>query len=140
MTAYERLNLIASYGGLALIYYGFREMARGADMRAADSNRKRDEAMAESRRKHDEAMAKHDKAMIDSERRHAEAMTALRELIDGRRKAAWPCARSSSEPGKRPGRGIASIPHRTPQPPLSGGLFFHPPLVRARCLYPLSRG
>ena len=72
MTTYEFLNLIASYGGLALIYYGIREMARGADMRAADSNRK-----------HVETMAKHDKAMVDSERRHEQSMAALRELIDG---------------------------------------------------------
>ncbi len=89
MTTYEYLNLIASYGGLALIYYGIREMARGADRRSADSERKHAEAMAESRRrkgdgirKHEEAMRKHDKEMADSERRHEESMAALRALIE----------------------------------------------------------
>ena len=65
MTTYEYLNLIASYGGLALIFYGIRVMAKGAEMRAADSERK------------------HNETMTESERRHEEAMAALRELIDG---------------------------------------------------------
>ena len=54
MTTYEYLNLLATYGGLGLLFYGIRVMAKGADMRAADS-----------------------------ERKHTESMTALRELIDG---------------------------------------------------------
>ena len=54
MTTYEYLNLLASYGGLGLLFYGIRVMAKGAEMRAADS-----------------------------ERKHTESMTALRELIDG---------------------------------------------------------
>ena len=79
MTTYEQiniiigsLNLIASYGGLALIYYGIRIMSKNADMRAADSERKHGEAMAESRRREEEGL-----------RRHEESMAALRELIDG---------------------------------------------------------
>ena len=54
MTTYEYLNLLVSYGGLGLLFYGIRVMAKGAEMRAADS-----------------------------ERKHTESMTALRELIDG---------------------------------------------------------
>ncbi len=54
MTICEYLNLLAAYGGLGLLYYGIRVMAKGAEMRAADS-----------------------------ERKHTESMTALRELIDG---------------------------------------------------------
>ncbi len=65
MTTYEYLNLLASYGGLSLLYYGIRVMATGAEMRAADSERR------------------HNEAMTDSERRHNEAMVALRELIGG---------------------------------------------------------
>ena len=65
MTTYEYLNLIASYGGLALIFYGIRVMAKGAEMRDADSERK------------------HNETMTESERRHEESMAALRELIDG---------------------------------------------------------
>ena len=65
MTAYEYLNLTASYGGLALICYGIRVMAKGAEMRATDSERK------------------HEQVMTASERRHEESMTSLRELIDG---------------------------------------------------------
>ena len=78
MTTYEHLNLIASYGGLALIYYGIREMARGADMRAADSQGKHDEAMAESRRREEEGIRRHEEAMA----RHEESMASLRELIE----------------------------------------------------------
>ena len=47
-------------------------MSKNADMRAADSERKHDEAMAESRRREGEGL-----------RRHEESMAALRELIDG---------------------------------------------------------
>ena len=54
MTTYEYLNLLVSYGGLGLLFYGIRVMAKGAEMRAADS-----------------------------ERKHTESITALRELIDG---------------------------------------------------------
>ena len=75
MTAYEYLNLIASYGGLVLIFYGIRVMDKNASMRAADSERKHAETMADSERRHTETMA-------ESGRRHDEAMTALRELIE----------------------------------------------------------
>ncbi len=71
MTNYESLsllaaylNLLASFGGLGLIYYGIRAMTKGAEMRAADSERK------------------HSETMTDSGRRHDQSMAALRELIE----------------------------------------------------------
>ena len=64
MAICEYLNLIAVYGGLGLIFYGIRVMAKGAEMRSADSERKHTETMA------------------DSERKHTEAMGSLRELIE----------------------------------------------------------
>ncbi len=74
MTTYEHLNLtiaflslLASYGGLALIYYGIRVMAKGAETRAADSERKHDESMASLRE------------LIDGQ---AESRMALRKLIE----------------------------------------------------------
>ena len=83
MTTYEHLNLtiaflslLASYGGLALICYGIRVMAKGAETRAADSERKHEQVMTDSDRRHNEFMT-------DSERRHEESMASLRELIDG---------------------------------------------------------
>ncbi len=75
MMTYEYLNLLASYGGLGLLYYGIRVMARGAEMRAADSERKHTETMTESDRRHNESME-------NSERKHNESMTALRALIE----------------------------------------------------------
>ena len=75
MTTYEYLNLLASYSGLGLLYYGIRVMAKGAEIRVTDSDRKHTEVMTESERKHNEFMG-------DSERRHNESMTALRELIE----------------------------------------------------------
>ena len=54
MAICEYLNLIAVYGGLGLIFYGIRVMAKGAEMRSADSERKHTETMAESERKHTE--------------------------------------------------------------------------------------
>ena len=90
MTMYEYLNLIASYGGLTLIYYGIRVMAKNADMRAADSERKHTETMTESERKHNEAMAESRRREQESLRRHEETMAALSQsndalhaLIDG---------------------------------------------------------
>ena len=118
MTKYESLslfaaylNLLASFGGLGLLYYGIREMAKGAEMRAADSESKHTETMTASQRRHDEVMAeserRYDEFMADSRRReeegihrheeamedirsrdeeglhrHKEAMTSLRELIE----------------------------------------------------------
>lgn len=100
MTTFEQwsllaayLNLIAAFGGLGLIYHGIREMAKGAEMRAADSERKHNETMAESERKHNEFMAalerrddeserRHNEFMSDSERKHNESMASLRELIE----------------------------------------------------------
>ena len=67
MAIYEYLNLIASYGVLGLIFYGIRVMANGAEMRAADSERKHTEAMATLRE------------LIDGQ---AESRMALRELIE----------------------------------------------------------
>ena len=116
MTDYEKLNLvigflalIASYGGLALLYYGIRQMDRGSARRAAESKRQHEATMTalaeereasrrrheEAMRKHEEAMRKHEEAMRqrdeeaeDSKRRHEEAMSkheetmaALTELI-----------------------------------------------------------
>lgn len=111
MTNYESfsllaayLNLIASFGGLGLLYYGIRVMARGAEMRAADSGskhtetmttsqRRHEEVMTESKRRHEEVIAeserRHNEFMADSRRRevegvrrHEEAMMSLRELIN----------------------------------------------------------
>ncbi len=67
MTTYEYLNLTASYGGLALLYYGIRVMAKGAETRAADSERKHDESMVSLRE------------LIDGQ---AESRMALRKLIE----------------------------------------------------------
>ncbi len=82
MTSYEYLNLLASYGGLGLLFYGIRVMAKGAEMRAAVSERKHSETMTDSGHRHNEFM-------IESERRHNETMVslsqshdALRELIE----------------------------------------------------------
>ena len=75
MMTYEYLNLLASYGGLGLLYYGIRVMARGAEMRAADSERKHTDTMTESDRRHNESME-------NSERKHNESMTALCALIE----------------------------------------------------------
>ena len=65
MTTYETLNLLVTAGSIiaiiAMMYHGIRVMARGAEIRSADSERK-----------HDEAMANHQKSM-----------TSLRELIEG---------------------------------------------------------
>lgn len=88
MMTYEYLNLFASYGGLGLIYYGIRVMAKNADMRAADSERKHTETMTESRRRHEETMTalsqSNDalRALIDGQ---AESRAALRELIERNR-------------------------------------------------------
>ena len=78
MTIHEYLNLIASYGGLGLIFYGIRVMAKGGEMRSADSERKHTETMSESERKHTEAMAAL-RELIDGQ---AESRMALRELIE----------------------------------------------------------
>ena len=113
MTDYEKLNLvigflalIASYGGLALLYYGIRQMDRGSARRAAESKRQHEEAMTalaeereasrkrheevmaesekrheEAMRKHDEAMRKHDEGAEESKRRHEEAMSRHEETM-----------------------------------------------------------
>ena len=89
MTNYESLsllaaylNLLASFGGLGLLYYGIREMAKGAEMRAADSESKHTETMTASQRRHDEVMAeserRHDEVMAESERRYNEFMADSR--------------------------------------------------------------
>ena len=78
MAIHEYLNLIAVYGGLGLIFYGIRVMAKGAEMRSADSERKHTETMSESERKHTEAMAAL-RELIDGK---AESRMALRELIE----------------------------------------------------------
>ncbi len=89
MTKYESLsllaaylNLLASFGGLGLLYYGIREMARGAEMRAADSESKHTETMTASQRRHEEVMTnserRHDEVMTESERRHNEFLADSR--------------------------------------------------------------
>ena len=55
--------------------------------------------------------------MTDSERRHEESMASLRELI--RRKAAWPCANSSSEPDSEPKRQTEFLLNQSGRIPLS---------------------
>ena len=103
MTDYEKFNLVisslalvVSCGGLALLYYGIRQMDRGGARRAAESERRHDETMrafAEereaSRRRHEEAMRKHDETMAAlaeereaSQRRHEEAMRRHDETMD----------------------------------------------------------
>ena len=71
MTTYETLNLLVTAGStigiLAMMYYGIRVMARGAEVRAADSERKHDESMTSLRE------------LIDGQ---AESRMALRELIE----------------------------------------------------------
>ena len=100
MTDYEKFNLViaslalvASFGGLALLYYGIRQMDRGGARRAAESKRQHDETMrafAEEReasqRRHEEAMRKHEETMRAfaeegeaSQRRHEETMRAFTE-------------------------------------------------------------
>ena len=89
MTNYESLsllaaylNLLASFGGLGLLYYGIREMARGAEMRAADSESKHTETMTASQRRHEEVMTnserRHEEVMTESERRHNEFLADSR--------------------------------------------------------------
>ena len=75
MTAYEYLsiiatflNVIATYGYLALIYHGIRTMEQTCEKNYGDSERKHAEFMAESERRHDETMA-------DIRRREEEAMS-----------------------------------------------------------------
>ena len=65
MTTYEYLsiiaaflNVIATYGYLALIYHGIRTMERTYEKNYGDSERK-----------HAEFMARHDEAMADIRRR-----------------------------------------------------------------------
>ena len=95
MTDYEKFNLViaslalvVSCGGLALLYYGIRQMDRGGARRAAESKRQHDETMAAfaeegeaSQRRHEEAMRKHEETMRAlaeegeaSQRRHEETM------------------------------------------------------------------
>ncbi|MCY4383578.1 MAG: hypothetical protein OXE44_10560 [Nitrospinae bacterium] len=74
MTTYEYLsiiaaflNVIATYGYLALIYHGIRTMERTCEKNYGDSERK-----------HAEFMARHDEFMAESKRRHDEAMADIR--------------------------------------------------------------
>ncbi|MCY3823149.1 MAG: hypothetical protein OXG62_04705 [Nitrospinae bacterium] len=68
MTTYETLHLLVTAGSiLAMMYYGIRVMARGAEVRAADSERKHDESMTSLRE------------LIEGQ---TESRMALRELIE----------------------------------------------------------
>ena len=96
VTAYEYLsiiaaflNVIATYGYLALIYHGIRTMEQTCEKNYGDSERKHAEFMTESARKHDEAMAESRRREVEGIRRHEESMArhdesmaALRELIE----------------------------------------------------------
>lgn len=42
---FQGLGLIPAYGGMLLIWHGIRVMAKNAEMRAADSERKHNETM-----------------------------------------------------------------------------------------------
>ena len=97
------LNLIASFGGLGLLYYGIRVMAKGTEIRATDSDRKHKERMTDSERRHNDSMAesrrreeeakrrhdewkcRHEEETALSRRRHEERMTALAESRDSLR-------------------------------------------------------
>lgn len=86
MTTFEQwsllaayLNLIAAFGGLGLIYHGIRVVAKGAEMRVMDSERKHNEAMTESEQKHNESMA----SLRELIKENAESRASLRELIEG---------------------------------------------------------
>ena len=102
MTDYEKFNLViaslalvVSCGGLALLYYGIRQMDRGGARRAAESKRQHDETMrafAEEReasqRRHEEAMRRHEETMAAlaeegeaSQRRHEETMRRHEETM-----------------------------------------------------------
>ena len=93
MTDYEKFNLVisslalvVSCGGLALLYYGIRQMDRGGARRAAESERRHEETMRafaeagkESKRQHDETMRAFAEEREASQRRHEETMAALAE-------------------------------------------------------------
>ncbi len=86
MTDYEKFNLViaslalvASFGGLALLYYGIRQMDRGGARRAAESKRQHDETMRAFAEEREASQRRHEEAMKESERRHAETMRAFTE-------------------------------------------------------------
>ena len=96
MTDYEKFNLVisslalvVSCGGLALLYYGIRQMDRGGARRAAESERRHEETMRafaeagkESKRQHDETMRAFAEEREASQRRHEEAMRRHDETMD----------------------------------------------------------
>ncbi len=164
MTDYEKLNLvigflalIASYGGLALLYYGIRQMDRGSARRAAESKRQHEEtmtalaeereearsrheeamkALAEEReasqRRHDEAMRKHDEAM----RKHDEAMRKHDEAAEESKRRHEESMAALTELIKRTGnphhpeqRAVA----RTPPPAFSLNFLPRLGIIPARC-------
>ncbi len=84
MTDYEKFNLViaslalvASFGGLALLYYGIRQMDRGGARRAAESKRQHDETMRAFAEEREASQRRHEEAMKESERRHEATMAAL---------------------------------------------------------------
>ena len=93
MTDYEKFNLVisslalvVSCGGLALLYYGIRQMDRGGARRAAESERRHEETMrafAEEReasqRRHEETMAALAEERKESERRHEATMDSIKQ-------------------------------------------------------------
>ena len=93
MTKYESLSLLAAYlnllvsfGGLGLLYYGIREMAKGAEIRAADSESKHTETMTASQRRHEEVMTeserRHNEFLADSRRREEEGIRRHEEAME----------------------------------------------------------
>ena len=109
MTTYEYLNLLASYGGLGLLYYGIRVMAKGAEMRAIDSDRKHTETMTESDRRHTDSMAESRRREEESLRRHDEAMAESRP---GKRKGSADTKNSWPNPGAGRRKGSAGTRSR----------------------------
>ena len=84
MTDYEKFNLViaslalvASFGGLALLYYGIRQMDRGGARRAAESERRHEETMRAFAEEREASQRRHEEAMKESQRRHEGTMAAL---------------------------------------------------------------
>ena len=74
VTNYEYLDIIATYGYLALIYHGIRTMEQTYERLYGDSERKHNEFMAESRRRQEESKRRHEKTMADIRRREEESL------------------------------------------------------------------
>ena len=78
VTTYEYLDIIATYGYLALIYHGIRTMEQTYERLYGDSERKHNEFMAESKRRHEKTMADIRRREEEDIRRHEEVMADIR--------------------------------------------------------------